>query len=273
MTPKWRRLANELAERIRDGEWVEEQALPQIRELTAQGAGSTTTVQAAFRALETEGLVRIVRGRGTYVRRLRRSIMREPQARYQWEKDRARLPEAQRAADGIVEHETGMRKPQIDFNAQFEVVEAPQEIAGHFGVPQATRMLHRHYWTSSRNEGAAISVIDSWMLYDVASRNPAMLDSGREPWPGGVMHQLYVLGIEVKEIVDRVTARPPTAAEAELLDLDPGTSVIVVKKSTYSTKDELVEFSNVVLPGDRYELRYRIPLVLWPSPAPGPAQR
>lgn len=258
--PKWRQLADEIAAHIHAGVWVEEQALPQIRELTAQGAGSTTTVQAAYRALETEGLVRIVRGRGTYVRRQRSRIVREPQTRYQWEKDRRLLPEEERRSDGIAEHETGLRRPQLSFNVQYEVVEAPPEIARQFKVPTTTRMLHRHHWTSSRAEGAAISIIDSWLLYDVAARNPALLDSSGEPWPGGTMHQFHTIGIEVAEIVDQISARPPTMLEGELLDLDPGTSVIVVKKSTYSTLGELVEFSDIVLPGDRYDLLYRIPL-------------
>ncbi|MFF0079144.1 GntR family transcriptional regulator [Streptomyces canus] len=258
--PKWRQLADDLAARIRDGVWTEGQALPQIRELTAQGVGSTTTVQAAYRALETEGLVRTVRGRGTFVRRRRPRIVREPQARYQWEKDRRLLSEDERRADGIAEHETGLRQPQLGFNVQFEVVEAPPEIARRFEVPTTTRVLHRHHWTSSRAEGAAISVIDSWILHDVAARNPALLDSSREPWPGGSMHQFHTIGIEIAEIVDQISARPPTTEEAELLDLDPGTAVIIVKKSTYSTLGELVEFSDIVLPGDRFDLLYRIPL-------------
>jgi len=263
--PKWRRLADELATRIRNGEWAVEQALPQIRELTAHGAGSTTTVQAAYRALEAEGLVRTVRGRGTYVRRRRAPFVREPQTRYQWEKDRALLPEDVRCADSIPEHETGLRRPQLEFDAQYEVVGAPPAIARLFGVPEETRMLHRHYWTTSKADGAAISIIDSWVVHAVVARNPMLLDSGQEPWPGGSMHQFRTVGVEIGEISDHISARPPTTMEAELLDLDAGTAVIVVKKSAYSTTGELVEYSYVVLPGDRYELRYRVPLAPWPS--------
>lgn len=261
--PKWRRLADELALRIRNGEWAEGQALPQIRELTMQGAGSITTVQAAYRALETEGLVRTARGHGTYVRRLRQPIVRAPQDRYQWEKDRVRLPEQERHGDSIPEHETGMTRPQIDFDSQYKVVEAPPEIARRFGVPETTRMLHRRYSPSSKSDGAALSVIDSWVVYEVIARNPALLDSGTEPWPGGSMHQFFTVGVEIAEITDQISARPPTTQEAELLDLDPGTAVVVVKKSAFGTTGELVEFSDIVLPGDRYELLYRIPLKPW----------
>ncbi|MGW1270083.1 GntR family transcriptional regulator [Streptomyces sp. NPDC002491] len=265
MASKWRQLADEFAERIRSGELSEGAALPQIRELTAAGAGSTTTVQAAYRALETEGLVRSVRGRGTYVRRQRRRVVRQSQARYQWEKDRARLPEAERVATGVTERETGLDTPQLEFHARYDVREAPPEIAELFGVAAATQMLHRHFRTSSRDETAPISLIDSWMLYSVAAQNPALLDSGKEPWPGGTAHQLSTVGIELGEITDTLSARPPTSRESELLDLPAGTALLVLRKASYSVDGSLAEYSEVILPGDRTEALYRIPLERWPA--------
>ncbi|MFI8008280.1 GntR family transcriptional regulator [Streptomyces sp. NPDC086010] len=265
-TPKWRQLADELAERIRSGELAEGEALPQIRELTAAGEGSTTTVQAAYRALETEGLVRIVRGRGTYVRRQRSRVVRESQARYQWEKDRALLPEDERKATGVTERETGLDTPQLEFHATYDVVPAPPGIARLFDVAPDTLMLHRRYRTSSREETAPIGLISSWLIYDQAARNPALLDSGREPWPGGTAHQLSTIGIEIERIDDRIGARPPTAEETKLLDLDPGTAVLILHKFSYSTEGSLAEYSEVVLPGDRHEFLYRIPLERWSRP-------
>ncbi|GHJ18879.1 transcriptional regulator [Streptomyces albus] len=261
--PKWRQLADTLAARIRSGELAEGEALPQIRELTGAGAGSTTTVQAAYRALESEGLVRIVRGRGTYVRRQRRRARREPQTRYQWEKDRALLPEDERRSTGVTERDTGLRTPQLEFHTRYEAIPAAPEIAERFGVEPGTRMLHRHYWTSSRDDEAAISLIDSYLIYDVAARNPELLDSGNEPWPGGTIHQLRTIGVEVDQIDDAITARPPTAEETRILDLDPGTAVLILRKSSYDTAGNLAEFSEVTFPGDRYELVYRIPLERW----------
>lgn len=265
MASKWRQLADEFADRIRSGDLREGEALPQIRELTAAGAGSTTTVQAAYRALETEGLVRTVRGRGTYVRRQRRRVVRQSQARYQWEKDRARLPEAERLTTGVTERETGLDTPQLEFHAEYDVREAPPEIAQLFGVPVSTPMLHRHYRTSSRDETAPISLVDSWIVYSVAAQNPALLDSGKEPWPGGTIHQLSTVGIEVGEITDTLSARPPTSRERDLLDLSPGTAILVLRKASYSVDGSLAEYSEVILPGDRTEALYRIPLERWPA--------
>jgi DNA-binding GntR family transcriptional regulator len=44
MTPKWRELADKLAEQIKRGEYAPGQQLPQIRELVAAGEGSKSTV-------------------------------------------------------------------------------------------------------------------------------------------------------------------------------------------------------------------------------------
>lgn len=68
MAPKWRDLADRLAEQIRNGEYAPGDQLPQIRELVESGEGSKATVNQAYKALETEGLVTSTRGRGTVVR-------------------------------------------------------------------------------------------------------------------------------------------------------------------------------------------------------------
>ncbi|MFF5881072.1 GntR family transcriptional regulator [Streptomyces californicus] len=67
MPPKWQRLADELAGQIADGTYAPGDYLPHIRELVKQGKGSITTVHAAYKALEAEGLVVSSRGHGTRV--------------------------------------------------------------------------------------------------------------------------------------------------------------------------------------------------------------
>jgi DNA-binding FadR family transcriptional regulator len=64
-------LANELRERILDGEFAEGMALPPERELVSQTRMSRATVREALRILQVQGLVRIKAGRagGTFVQR------------------------------------------------------------------------------------------------------------------------------------------------------------------------------------------------------------
>lgn len=68
MAPKWRELADKLAEQIKRGDYAPGQQLPHIRELVEAGEGSKATVHAAYKALEAEGLVTSSRGHGTVVR-------------------------------------------------------------------------------------------------------------------------------------------------------------------------------------------------------------
>ncbi|MEU0041325.1 winged helix-turn-helix domain-containing protein, partial [Streptomyces sp. NPDC006333] len=68
MAPKWRDLADRLAEQIKNGEYAPGAQLPQIRELVDAGEGSKATVHQAYKALEAEGLVTSTRGHGTVVR-------------------------------------------------------------------------------------------------------------------------------------------------------------------------------------------------------------
>jgi DNA-binding GntR family transcriptional regulator len=48
MAPKWRELADKLAEQIRRGDYAPGQRLPHIRELVEAGEGSKATVHAAY---------------------------------------------------------------------------------------------------------------------------------------------------------------------------------------------------------------------------------
>jgi RimJ/RimL family protein N-acetyltransferase len=68
MAPKWRELADRLAAQIRRGDYAPGQRLPHIRDLVEAGEGSKSTVHAAYKALEAEGLVTSSRGHGTVVR-------------------------------------------------------------------------------------------------------------------------------------------------------------------------------------------------------------
>lgn len=261
--PRWRQLADELAAQIANGTYAPGEPLPQIRELVEEGKGSKALVSQAYKALESEGLVIGRRGQGTFVRRRRRRVRRESQARYQWEKDRARATEEERSSTGATEFDTGLTLPDLTFHSRYSAVEAPADIAKRFGVPDKTLMLRRRYWTTSKDEDAPLSLIHSWLVHEVAARNPELLREDREPWPGGTMHQLLTIGIEVDQITDEISARPPTADEMDTLDLDPGPPVLLLRKTSVDVSGNVVEFSEVALPADRTEMAYTVKLERW----------
>ncbi|MER5257737.1 GntR family transcriptional regulator [Streptomyces sp. NPDC002855] len=264
-TPQWRGLADQIAQDIAAGTpgYRPGDQLPQIRDLVAQGKGSKTTVLAAYKALEAEGLVSMVRGHGTKVRQPTPHQIRRHQERYVWEKKLALRPDEVRRNNGVVDKDTGLKHDQIETHATFSAIPADGGLAERFGVDTGTLMLHRQYWHSTPEDSTALSLIDSYMVHAVAARNPDLLDSSKEPWPGGTHHQMSTIGIEIDRIDDGIRTRLATQAEARKLGIPAGSAVILLDKTSVSTGGDVVEYSHVVLPGERTELRYSVPLERW----------
>jgi GntR family transcriptional regulator len=192
-----------------------------------------------------------------------RHRVRRGNDRHQWEKDRARRSRAERLRTGSTEHDTGLDVTDLAFHAEYRDTKADEDLAAVFGVPVGTRLLERMYRTNCREEDAPFALVHSYLVHDVVAANPDLLDAANEPWPGGTQHQLHTIGIELDRMEERVTARPPTAEEAEALGLDEGVSLILIRKICVDTDDRVVEVSDVRLPGDRTELVFTTLLTRW----------
>ncbi|MDT0422201.1 GntR family transcriptional regulator [Streptomyces evansiae] len=262
MAKRYEKIADELREEIRSGHPAPGERLPAETALAEKYRVSVPTMRQAMGVLQAEGLVERIHGRGTFVRKERTRNHRSNE-RHQWEKDRARHPEETRAETGSTEHDTGLELSDLVFHAAYEEIEADDDLAAVFGVKAGTRLIERRYRTRRRTENAPFSLISSYLVRDVVSANPDLLDAANEPWPGGTQNQLYTVGIELGSVEEQVTARPPTVEEAEELDLTPGVSVLVLRKTSRATDGRVAEFSRVILPGDRTELTFVTPLRKW----------
>lgn len=195
--------------------------------------------------------------------KIRRRPVRRDNGRHQWEKDRARLAESERRAAGATERDTGLDTPDLDFRAAYRRLPAPPQIARLLDVPSGTPLVERSYATRHRSEDVPFDLSRSYLVAAYVDANPELLDEANEPWPGGTQSQLHTVGIEVDRIVEQVTARPPTAEEAEALGLPAGAPVMVLHKVCIDTGDRPVEAAEVILPGDRTALEFTTPLVRW----------
>ncbi|MFJ8701620.1 GntR family transcriptional regulator [Streptomyces ardesiacus] len=255
-------IADDLRRSIRAGERGPGERLPSEADLAHHYRRSVPTVQNALRLLSDEGLIDRRHGLGTFVRRPRTPAVRDSR-RHQWEKDRARRPLATRAETGATERDTGLRADDLVFHAEYREREASGELAEAFGVPEGTALLQRDFRTRHSAEPAPFSLVTSYLVREMIAANPDLLDESKEPWPGGTQHQLHTVGIEVDRVEERFTARPPTPEEAAALDLPPGTSVILLRKTSYDTEGRVVDVSDVTLPGDRTELLFTTRLERW----------
>lgn len=263
MAAKYERAADDLRSKIRQGVFKPGERLPAETALAEVYKISVPTMREAMRVLRIEGLVLSHQGVGNFVRTERRKIRRTAD-RYQWEKDRVRTSDDERSTSGATEKDTGHVLADLEFFAAFDSVLADEKLAETFGLPVGTRMLRRQYRTQSRHEDAPVSLITSYLVYDVAAQNPDLLDASLEPWPGGTQHQLSTVGIEIDEIEDVITTRPPSLEEAEALAINPeGVATFILRKSSTDTTGRVVEVSYVVLPGDRTEFVYKTKLKRW----------
>ena len=106
----------------------------------------------------------------------------------------------------------------------------------------------------------------SYIPKSLVKNNPAVLDEKNEPWPGGTMHQLSTVGIEIMRIVDEVTARMPTSAEARAWDMPSGIPLLICRRISFDGDGRTIEISDAEYPADRTELRFITPLKPWPTP-------
>jgi len=259
---RYEQIADALRHGIRTGRLRPGERLPAEERLAARYRTSVPTLQRALSELVAEGLIDKRHGVGTFVRTPRRRVVRSSD-RHQWEKDRARRPRAERLRTGSTEHDTGLEVTDLAFHAEYRETKADEDLATVFGVPVGTRLLERMYRTNCREEDAPFALVHSYLVHDVVAANPDLLDAANEPWPGGTQNQLYTIGIELDRVEERITARPPTAEEAEALGLRKGVSVILLRKICTGTDGRVVEVSDVRLPGDRTELVFTTPLTRW----------
>ncbi|PSK63072.1 HTH-type transcriptional repressor YvoA [Micromonospora sp. MH33] len=262
MATKYDRIAADLRQRIKSGSLKPGERMPAETSLRDTYGVSLVTMRRALDQLAAEGLIEKRHGQGTFVRIPRQRIRRTTE-RYQWEKDRVLCSEEDRRRTGATERDTGLELADLQFEAEYRECVADEEVAEVFKIPAGTKLLERIYRTRSSKEVAPFGIGRSLLVYDVAAKNPELLDSNNEPWPGGTQHQLSTIGVELDRIVDEVTARPPSAEEALALGIDAGVAVLVLRKISIDTTDRVVEVADVVLAGDRTEMAYTTKLRPW----------
>lgn len=249
MAPKWRELADRIAEKIRSGEYAPGEQLPQIRDLVEAGEGSKSTVHAAYKALEAEGLVTSSRGHGTVVRD-RPPLKRLGIERY----DKAKWRDGDEVAfiaDRVASGRAYRRNEQTQTVSK---VPAPPVAAAAHGLPEGADVYARarlvkegtqpthtltSYYRPEHVEGTRIV-------------DPTPGPAGR----GGGFRVLYNAGYEIDHMRETLFARVPTADEVQLLQLAPGEWVVELHRTTFTADGTVVEFALGVHAATRFSWTY-----------------
>ncbi|MDT0445954.1 GntR family transcriptional regulator [Streptomyces johnsoniae] len=249
MAPKWRELADKLAERINAGEYRPGQPLPQIRELVEQGEGSKSTVLAAYKALEAEGLVTASRGHGTVVRE-RAPLKRLGIARY----DKAKWRDGDEVAFIADRVASGRKYQRGDQTQTVSRVTALPEVAAAHGLPEGAEVYARARLV--KEDGQPTHTLTSYY-------RPEHVEGTRlvDPTPGpagrgGGFRVLYDAGYEPDEMKEELSARMPTAEEAKLLKLPPGEPVVELHRTTYTADGTVIEYAIGLHAASRFAWEY-----------------
>ncbi|MGW5394738.1 GntR family transcriptional regulator [Streptomyces sp. NPDC003952] len=236
MAPKWRELADKLAEQIRRGDYAPGQQLPHIRDLVDAGEGSKSTVHAAYKALEAEGLVTSSRGHGTVVRQ-QAPLKRLGIARY----DKAKWRDGDEVAFIADRVASGRAYKRGEQTQSVSCVPAPALVAAAHGLAEGADVYARarlvkegdqpthtltSYYRPEHVEGTRIV-------------DPTPGPAGR----GGGFRVLYDAGYEIDHMREELFARVATQEEATLLQLATGEWVVELHRTTYTADGTVVEFA------------------------------
>lgn len=254
MAPKWRELADKLAEQIKNGDYTPGQLLPQIRDQVEAGEGSKATVHTAYKALEAEGLVTSSRGVGTMVR-AQTPLKRIGIGRY----DKAKWRDGDEVAFIADRVASGRAYQRGEQTQSVSLVEAPAPAAEAHGLPVGAQLYARarlvkegeqpthtltSYYRPEHVEGTRIV-------------DPTPGPAGR----GGGFRVLYDAGYEIDHMKERIFARVPTAAEVKLLKLPAGEPVVELHRTTYTADGTVVEYAIGVHAASRFawEYEFKVP--------------
>jgi len=227
----WRQIKEQIADDIAAGIIAPGSRLPTEHELANRFTVNRHTVRRAMKALETDGLIRIEQGRGTFVHE---HVIDYPVRR------RTRFSEnimAQRRQPG-------------GWVLLSERVAATADVAEALGLAAGASVFMIR--TIGEADGRPISVADHFFC---ALRFPEILEAFEESRSiSKAMAQSGVTDFFRK--VTRVTARMPDAEEAQLLSQPANRPLLVSESVNVDTQGSPIEYGLTRFAGDRVQLLF-----------------
>lgn len=258
------RIADDLRIQIESGQRQPGDALPTLHQLAEQWACSITSARTAIDLLKKQGLITGGRGKAPVVRIPPRQVVRTSK-RHQEEKDVVLQTEEIRSRRGLAEDDMDVELDELEFTADYQTVPAGEKLAEAFDIDPADELLQRIYEHSDPRTERLEAWSISWIPMKLIESNPAIADPANAAWPGGTLHQLYTVGIEVIEVIDDVTASMPSTVDVERWQLPDGVPMIWCRRTSVDTEGRVVEVTDAQYPADRTVLNFHTPLKPWSS--------
>jgi GntR family transcriptional regulator len=241
--PKWEQLADKLRAQIEDGTYPPGSVLPVMDDLVASGEGARATVHQAYRALEAEGYVVMIRRRGTVVRD--RTPVRVPLSRY----GKVLKPGGTKGPWETATSEQGLdgRMKTVDVRTE----PASEAIASQLGVAAGALVVRRTRHATIGED--VVQVQRAWYPQDIAET--AGLDHPGKV-NGGAYTALVSAGLLPRKADEMVTARMPGKDEATDLSIGTAVPVLLVERITRGQDGRVLELLHIIGAADRLQLVY-----------------
>ena len=237
----YRQLADQLRADIRSGEYRPGALIPSETTLMQMHGVARNTVRLAMTMLREEGLVVTHHGRGTYVRESL-PIRRISSSRYR---------------EALVAATTGATVTWAEFRveAAFQQIGAEGQVAELLGVDPGVDVLERRIVL---HDGSLPQQLGMSYIPAALVAGTPVADPRNEPWAGGTIAALASIDVIVTQIREVVRARMPQPDEARSLGVEVGTPMLTVTRTMFAAERPVEAAVDIVVPGDRAELEYRI---------------
>ena len=238
----FRKIADEIRDRITTGEIAPGTKLPTESQLMDQYGMSRNTIRLALAALENEGLIATEQGRGSFVREWSSLTHHATRAE--------RIDRPASSSAFVAEAREAGFEPSTSFSMRIEPAVA--EVADRLRIPIDTFLVFRR--VVRYIDGQVSSRQDSWYPMDVAES--AGLNVPHDIEQGTVRAMASAGYIEVGH-VDELTSRMPSPDEQQTLDVATGVPVIVYVRTAWtSTRPNRV--TRTTFPADRNRVVYEL---------------
>jgi DNA-binding GntR family transcriptional regulator len=239
--PVYLRVLEDLRSRIRSGLLEPGARVPSRNAIITNYGVGETAAKHAIAVLLAECLIEAKPGSGCYVRKT-------PAAGF-LEHDRPQFPGS---PFGVAATSHVTRK--LAWEHQTDHVQPPVPIARRLNLGPGELATMTRYLLSADGEPVQLA----------RSFEPAQLTAGSQvalpeqgPLAGrGVIERMRSIGVDVDEVTEEVGVRLSSRADAAELSIQPGSVVLVIER-THHRGGQAVEYTEIVVPADRFKLRYR----------------
>lgn len=262
--PVYLRVLEDLRAQIREGVLPPGARVPSRNGIITRYGVGETAAKHALQVLAAEGLIEARAGSGSYVRAIPAASVLEH--------DRLHFPGSPFGlADGPAGDGTAARNGQAPGNGrspasvprrlswehQTDRVAPPPRIARRLALPDGDLVTRTRYLLTS--DGSPVQFAVSYEPAALTDGTPVAFPE-QGPLAGrGVAERMAAIGITVDEVAEEISVRPSLTSEAVGLGIPAGAPVLVAERA-HCSGGRAVETGEIVVPADRFRLRYRFPL-------------